>query len=113
MLRIKEDVYPGKEKQLCYPFCLHLKQQRIPRVPLLIAALISIVLLIQVNLPESHAAGASYYVAPTGSDSSVGTLSAPFATIQKCASVATGGDICFIIFRGSSGVGNIQWLQFA
>ncbi|MCE4026253.1 right-handed parallel beta-helix repeat-containing protein [Microbacterium sp. Au-Mic1] len=35
-------------------------------------------------------------VSTTGSDSAAGTAAAPFRTIQKCASVATAGDICEI-----------------
>ena len=40
--------------------------------------------------------GSSYYVATTGSDTNAGTLNSPFRTVQKCASVATAGAICFI-----------------
>src|SRR5262245_22719946 len=40
--------------------------------------------------------GKTYYVASNGSDAHAGTPSAPFRTIQKCASVATAGDTCLI-----------------
>ena len=43
-----------------------------------------------------------YYVAPTGSDGSPGTLALPFQTIQKAASTAVAGDTVFVragIFR--------------
>ncbi len=43
-----------------------------------------------------QAAPGAYYVAPDGNDANPGTLAAPFRTIQKCASVATAGDTCFI-----------------
>ncbi|MCA9970961.1 MAG: hypothetical protein KC425_12135, partial [Anaerolineales bacterium] len=47
--------------------------------------------------PVVSATGATYYVAPSGADSNDGlTLATPFATIQKCASVATAGDTCLI-----------------
>jgi hypothetical protein len=41
-------------------------------------------------------ADSTYYVATTGSDANPGTLSSPFQTIQKCASIATAGDTCLI-----------------
>ena len=44
----------------------------------------------------SHAT--SYYVATTGDDSAAGTQSAPFLTVQKCASTAAAGDAC--VLRG-------------
>ena len=37
-----------------------------------------------------------YYVSPSGSDSSPGTLSQPFLTIQKAASVMVAGDTAYI-----------------
>jgi parallel beta-helix repeat protein len=43
----------------------------------------------------SHAA-TDYYVSPSGNDSNGGTLSAPFKTIQKCASLVTAGGTCYI-----------------
>jgi hypothetical protein len=51
------------------------------------------------QVPAS-AAVATYYVAPTGSDSNAGTLAAPFATVPKAVSaVAAGGTI---ILRGGT-----------
>jgi hypothetical protein len=48
-------------------------------------------------LSEISVAGVNYYVSPTGSDSYNGTsLSTPFKTIQKAASVMVAGDNCFI-----------------
>lgn len=44
----------------------------------------------------AHAAGTTYYVAPTGNDGNVGTLAQPFRTIQHCATVAIAGDTCLI-----------------
>jgi hypothetical protein len=38
----------------------------------------------------------TYYVAPAGSDSSPGTQTAPFKTIQKCSAVVGAGDTCVI-----------------
>ena len=42
------------------------------------------------------AASAVYYVAPTGSDSNAGTLTAPFATVTKGLSVAQTGDTIYV-----------------
>jgi len=53
-------------------------------------------------LGPSPALAADYYVSPSGSDSSPGTLSQPFLTIQKAASVMAAGDTAFIragVFR--------------
>ena len=47
-------------------------------------------------LGPSPALAADYYVSPSGSDSSPGTLSQPFQTIQKAASVMVAGDTAFI-----------------
>ncbi len=47
-------------------------------------------------LGPSPALAADYYVSPSGSDSSPGTLSQPFLTIQKAASVMAAGDTAFI-----------------
>lgn len=41
-------------------------------------------------------AATTYTVATTGADTNPGTSAAPFRTIQKCASVAVGGDVCEI-----------------
>lgn len=41
-------------------------------------------------------AAADYYVAPNGSDSSPGTRSMPFRTIQKAASLAQAGDVIYV-----------------
>ena len=40
--------------------------------------------------------GKDYHVAPTGSDSAVGTRARPFRTIQKAADVMGPGDTCII-----------------
>jgi len=45
---------------------------------------------------KAHASGNNYYVATNGSNNNPGTLSQPFATIQKCASIAVAGDTCYI-----------------
>jgi uncharacterized protein (TIGR03437 family) len=47
-------------------------------------------------LGPSPALAADYYVSPSGSDSSPGTLSQPFLTIQKAASVMVAGDTAFL-----------------
>jgi len=39
---------------------------------------------------------AQYYVAPGGSDSSAGSLTNPFRTIQRAADIVGPGDICFV-----------------
>lgn len=46
--------------------------------------------------PAAYAAGATYYVATTGSDSANGSASAPFQTINHCAQIAQPGDTCLI-----------------
>ena len=47
--------------------------------------------------PEiASAAGASYYVSTTGSDTSVGSEAAPFKTISKAAQVAAAGDTVYV-----------------
>jgi hypothetical protein len=45
-----------------------------------------------ITLLARPAAGATYYVAPSGSDTNPGTLAAPFATLQHAAMVAVAGD---------------------
>lgn len=46
---------------------------------------------------SAHAAGTTYYVATNGNNANAGTsTSAPFKTIQQCASVAVAGDTCQI-----------------
>jgi PA14 domain/Right handed beta helix region len=45
---------------------------------------------------ESEAYTQRFYVATTGNDSNPGTLAVPFRTIQKCASIATPGTICYV-----------------
>nr|WP_169739888.1 cellulose binding domain-containing protein [Actinospica robiniae] len=47
-----------------------------------------------------NAAGAAYYVAPTGSDSAAGTQAAPWATFAHAQSVAQPGDTVY--FRGGT-----------
>jgi len=42
------------------------------------------------------AAGAEVYVSPAGSDENSGTQAAPFATIQKAASLMKAGDTCIV-----------------
>lgn len=44
----------------------------------------------------SVAGGKYYYVSTTGNDSNAGTLTQPFKTVQKCASVAQAGETCLI-----------------
>ncbi|MBF0457090.1 MAG: hypothetical protein HQK99_04260 [Nitrospirae bacterium] len=44
----------------------------------------------------ASAYAANYYVATNGSDSNPGTISQPFLTIQKCASTAASGSVCYI-----------------
>ena len=43
-----------------------------------------------------NALGATYYVAPTGSDSNPGTQAKPWAHPQKCADNMVGGDTCIV-----------------
>jgi len=43
-----------------------------------------------------HAQAADYYVSPTGSDSNAGSLTAPFATLQKGNDVAVAGDTVWL-----------------
>jgi hypothetical protein len=55
------------------------------------------------------AQAATYYVSPAGSDSSPGSLSAPFATLQKAANVANPGDTIYM--RGGTYVLNDSAVQ--
>jgi PA14 domain/Right handed beta helix region/Protein of unknown function (DUF1565) len=48
------------------------------------------------NELESEAYTKRLYSATNGNDSNPGTLDKPFRTIQKCASVATPGTVCFV-----------------
>ncbi len=50
--------------------------------------------------PAAAAATTTYYVAPNGNDSNVGTQAAPFATIQKAVAVVAAGDT--IALRGGT-----------
>ena len=74
-------------------------RRKIPRIAF--SALVSIAAIIAVQLvglSPASAAGTTYYVSTSGSDSNSGTsTSAPFQTIQKCASVAVAGDSCLIM----------------
>src|SRR5512147_1675762 len=47
---------------------------------------------------SARGAGATYYVAPKGSDTAEGTLEAPWATFEHAQSVAAAGDTVY--FRG-------------
>jgi hypothetical protein len=46
--------------------------------------------------PVAVVQAADYYVSPSGSDSSAGTLQAPFATIAKAVAVLEPGDTCWL-----------------
>jgi hypothetical protein len=46
--------------------------------------------------PPPQSGGRTYYVAPTGSDTSAGTASAPFATIQHAADLVNPGDTVIV-----------------
>jgi hypothetical protein len=50
--------------------------------------------------PSIAAAGATFYVAPTGNDGAAGTQAAPWKTIAKAQTVATAGDTVY--FRGGT-----------
>ena len=65
---------------------------RFPGKQLLYAA--ALVLLTIGMIEES--VGASYFVAPRGSDANTGTQLTPFKTIQKAASIMVAGDTCYI-----------------
>jgi hypothetical protein len=45
---------------------------------------------------DHSAHGTTYYVSPSGADTHKGSVSAPFAHIQKCAAVMVAGDTCQI-----------------
>src|SRR3989442_2134752 len=45
---------------------------------------------------SSFAEAATYYVSPSGSDASSGTLTAPFATLQKAVNLANPGDTIYM-----------------
>ncbi len=59
-----------------------------------LAKIIIIALLFLVASGEAFAA--TYYVSPTGSDSSSGSASAPFKTIQKAANIVNPGDTVIV-----------------
>src|SRR5437868_1532210 len=59
---------------------------------LLAAAVTGLALLLAVGSAQA----AEYYVAPTGSDTNPGTMTAPFATIQKGNDVAAAGDTVWL-----------------
>ena len=70
-----------------------------------IAVAVTIFLLVKIShfsseIEVAHAAGLTYYVATSGSDSNAGTLSAPFRTIQKAVNTAGVGDT--VIVRGGT-----------
>ena len=46
--------------------------------------------------PPTTTSGRTYYVAPSGSNSNSGTITAPFATIQKAHDVAVAGDTIYV-----------------
>ncbi|MEH0152685.1 right-handed parallel beta-helix repeat-containing protein [Limibacter armeniacum] len=55
-------------------------------------------LIVLIGLLMAHTASATnYYVAKSGADTNVGTLSAPFLTIAKASSMLSAGDTCFIM----------------
>ena len=69
--------------------------------------LISAILLFTLTFGSYSSAGASsttapqlaattYYVATTGNDANAGASAAPFKTIQKCANVASAGNVCSV-----------------
>jgi hypothetical protein len=47
-------------------------------------------------IQSAEAAATTFYVATTGDDSNLGTLAAPFKTINKCAQIVQPGDTCLI-----------------
>lgn len=51
---------------------------------------------IAVMATPAAAAATVYYISPAGADAQSGSASAPFRTIQKCATVAVAGDVCEI-----------------
>jgi Protein of unknown function (DUF1565) len=75
---------------------------------ILFILLVAGILIVSISLwhaPSSHAAGTTYYVATNGSDSSPGTESAPFKTIQKAADVVNPGDTILVndgVYTGGS-----------
>jgi hypothetical protein len=68
-------------------------------MPCAIAILFLVVLTACAQVPgslESERITQRFYISPTGNNANPGTLSQPFRTIQKCASVATPGTACLI-----------------
>jgi len=75
------------------------------KVSLLVVLLFSSVFILLGN-----ASAATYYVSPTGSDSSSGTSSSPFKTIQKAAGIVNPGDTVIIkdgIYTDTNGDGGV------
>ena len=65
------------------------------RLTLALALLLSNVSFL-VNVEPALAAGASYYVSTSGSDTDAGSEAAPFKTIGKAAQVAAAGDVVYV-----------------
>ncbi len=58
--------------------------------------LLTIATVALLSISCSRESGTSYYVAPTGSDSNIGTIDEPFRTIAKASSLMVAGDECVI-----------------
>ena len=60
------------------------------------AAILTALLITVLAVPPSRAAGNTYYVATSGSDSNPGSTDRPWRTIQKAATVMVAGDTCLV-----------------
>lgn len=69
---------------------------------------ITVLFIFSVFVFSSSADAATYYVAPNGSDSSSGTQTTPWRTIQKVASTMVAGDTA-IIMNGTYTEGSVQF----
>ena len=69
---------------------------KMSRVAIALCLSTSVIAFAPASASVAYAAGASYYVSTTGSDSNVGTQAAPFKTIQKAANTAGAGDTVYV-----------------
>ncbi len=65
------------------------------RIAAAASAVLTLAALTVVGTVPAHAAGGTYYVSPSGSDSAAGTSAAPWKTIAHAQSVASAGDTVY------------------
>ena len=63
---------------------------------IVLALLLASTVVAPMGLTSAYAAGSTYYVATTGSDTAAGTITAPWRTVQKAATAAKSGDVVYV-----------------